>query len=149
MGEQVYAFSEIKQAISAGKSEIFLLHGVTGSGKTEIYSHAGFASLEKGRGVLILIPELALTPQFVRRYYSVFGDNLAVLHSALSQGERIDEWNRVRRGEARVVLGTRLSIFAPLADLGLVVVDEEHDSSYKQDEYPSFSARDLALVQAG
>lgn len=126
----------------------FLLHGVTGSGKTEIYMHLAQKCLTSGRTVLILIPELSLTPQFVRRYYSVFGEKLAVLHSALPLGERTDEWNRIRRGEATVVLGTRLSIFAPLENLGLIVVDEEHDQSYKQDDYPVFNARDLALVRA-
>jgi primosomal protein N' (replication factor Y) len=148
VGEQVKAFSHLSAAIKTGRFKPFLLHGVTGSGKTEIYIHAALECLEKGLGVLILIPELALTPQFVRRYLSVFGEKLAVLHSALGQGERIDEWNRIRRGEAAVVLGTRLSIYAPLRRLGLIIIDEEHDSSYKQDDYPAFSARDLALVRA-
>ena len=148
VGEQRQAFSEIEKALKGERFSPFLLHGVTGSGKTEIYIHAAGRCLESGKGTLILIPELALTPQFVRRYYAVFGDHLAVLHSALSGGERIDEWNRVRRGEAKVVLGTRLSVFAPLENPGLIVVDEEHDSSYKQDDYPTFSARDVALVRA-
>jgi primosomal protein N' (replication factor Y) len=147
-GEQIQAFDAIAGALTAGGFTPFVLHGVTGSGKTEIYIHAALKCLEKGREVLILIPELALTPQFVRRYYSVFGDDLAVLHSALGQGERIDEWNRIRRGAAKVVLGTRLSIFAPTENIGLIVVDEEHDASYKQDDYPAFSARDLALLRA-
>ena len=148
VGEQIGAFAEVASSLTSGRFEPFLLHGVTGSGKTEIYIHAALKCLDLGKSVLILIPELALTPQFVRRYYEVFGDSLAVMHSALAQGERIDEWNRIRRGEARIVLGTRLSIFAPLRNPGLIVVDEEHDSSYKQDEYPPFSARDLALVRA-
>jgi len=147
-GEQIGAFAKISEALTSGRFTPFLLHGVTGSGKTEIYIHAALKCLDLGKSVLILIPELALTPQFVRRYYEVFGDSLAVLHSALGQGERIDEWNRIRRGKAKVVLGTRLSIFAPLPDPGMIIVDEEHDSSYKQDEYPSFNARDLAVVRA-
>ena len=148
VGEQVSVFGEINRALEGHCFKTFLLHGVTGSGKTEIYIHAAKRCLALGKRALILIPELALTPQFARRYFSIFGDDLAVLHSALSQGERIDEWNRVRRGEAGIVLGTRLSIFSPIDDLGLIVVDEEHDSSYKQDEYPIFSARDLAIVRA-
>ena len=147
-GEQVGVYERIVHEIGSDDPTPFLLHGVTGSGKTEVYIHAAMRCLEQGRGVLILIPELALTPQFVRRYYAVFGEKLAVLHSALGQGERTDEWNRVRRGEASVVLGTRLSVFSPVRRLGLLVVDEEHDASYKQDEYPTFNARDLALVRS-
>lgn len=146
--EQSLVHEKIIKALNSNESKAFLLHGVTGSGKTEIYIHAAKRCLEGGRRVLILIPELALTPQFVRRYYSVFGQDLAVLYSSLTAGQRIDEWSRVRRGEAKVVLGTRLSIFAPADDLGLIVVDEEHDASYKQDEYPMFNARNLALVRS-
>lgn len=145
---QKSVFAPMSRALEEGKYQTFLLHGVTGSGKTEIYIHLARQTLAAGKQVLILIPELSLTPQFVRRYFSVFGDKLAVLHSGLPLGERTDEWNRVRRGEADVVLGTRLSVFAPFKNPGLIIVDEEHDQSYKQDDYPIFHARDVAVVRA-
>ena len=125
-----------------------LLHGVTGSGKTEIYLQAIARMLERGRGAIVLVPEISLTPQTVRRFAGRFGENVAVLHSALSDGERYDEWHRIRTGEARVVVGPRSAVFAPVKDLGLVVVDEEHDSSYKQDETPRYNARDVAVMRA-
>ena len=125
-----------------------LLHGVTGSGKTEIYLQAIARMLEMGRGAIVLVPEISLTPQTVRRFAGRFGQKVAVLHSALSDGERYDEWHRIRTGEARVVVGPRSAVFAPVKDLGLVVVDEEHDSSYKQDETPRYNARDVAVMRA-
>ena len=125
-----------------------LLHGVTGSGKTEIYLQAIATLLEQGKGAIVLVPEIALTPQTVRRFAGRFGDRVAVLHSALSDGERYDEWHRIRTGEARVVVGPRSAVFAPVADLGLIVVDEEHDPSYKQDETPRYHARDVAVMRA-
>ncbi len=125
-----------------------LLHGVTGSGKTEIYLQAIARMLEAGRGAIVLVPEISLTPQTVRRFAGRFGQQVAVLHSALSDGERYDEWHRIRTGEARVVVGPRSAVFAPVKDLGLVVVDEEHDSSYKQDETPRYNARDVAVMRA-
>ena len=125
-----------------------LLHGVTGSGKTEIYLQAIAKLLEQGKGAIVLVPEIALTPQTVRRFAGRFGDQVAVLHSALSDGERYDEWHRIRTGEARVVVGPRSAIFAPVANLGLIVVDEEHDPSYKQDETPRYHARDVAVMRA-
>ncbi len=125
-----------------------LLYGVTGSGKTEVYLQAIAGILAKGGGAIVMVPEIALTPQTVRRFASRFGETVAVLHSALSPGERYDEWRRIRRGEARVVVGPRSAVFAPVANLGLIVVDEEHDSSYKQDETPRYNARDTALVRA-
>jgi len=125
-----------------------LLHGVTGSGKTEIYLQAIAAMLEKGKGAIVLVPEIALTPQTVRRFAGRFGNLVAVLHSALSDGERYDEWHRIRTGDARVVVGPRSAVFAPVANLGLIVVDEEHDPSYKQDETPRYHARDVAVVRA-
>jgi primosomal protein N' (replication factor Y) len=146
--DQQTVFETLVKALDSRRCAQFLLHGVTGSGKTEIYIHAAKHCLAGGRRVLILIPELALTPQFVRRYYAAFGGDLAVLYSSLKVGERIDEWNRIRKGRAKVFLGTRLSIFAPADDLGLIVVDEEHDTSYKQDDYPTFNARDLAVLRA-
>ncbi|MDX6585859.1 MAG: hypothetical protein QOI31_332 [Solirubrobacterales bacterium] len=125
-----------------------LLHGVTGSGKTEVYLTATEAALERGRGVIVLVPEIGLTPQTVSRFEARFGDRVAVLHSGLSAGERRDEWLRVRRGEARVCVGPRSAVFAPVEGLGLIVVDEEHDSSYKQESDPRYDARDVAAHRA-
>lgn len=125
-----------------------LLYGVTGSGKTEVYLQAIASELEDGRGAIILVPEISLTPQTVRRFAGRFGNKVAVLHSALSDGERYDEWHRIRTGEARVVVGPRSAIFAPVKNLGLIVIDEEHDGSYKQDETPRYHARDVAIVRA-
>ena len=124
-----------------------LLHGVTGSGKTEVYLQAIAHELGRGRGAIVLVPEISLTPQTVRRFAGRFGDSVAVLHSALSDGERYDEWHRIRTGAARVVVGPRSAVFAPVKDLGLIVVDEEHDTSYKQDETPRYNARDVAVMR--
>ncbi|MBR3821035.1 MAG: primosomal protein N' [Kiritimatiellae bacterium] len=124
-----------------------LLHGVTGSGKTEVYLQAIAHELSYGRGAIVLVPEISLTPQTVRRFAGRFGDKVAVLHSALSDGERYDEWHRIRTGEARVVVGPRSAVFAPVRELGLIVVDEEHDTSYKQDETPRYNARDVAVMR--
>ena len=124
-----------------------LLHGITGSGKTEVYLQAIAAELEQGRGAIVMVPEIALTPQTVQRFASRFGDRVAVLHSALSDGERYDEWHRIRSGEARVVVGPRSAIFAPVANLGLIVVDEEHETSYKQEDLPRYHARDVAVMR--
>jgi primosomal protein N' (replication factor Y) (superfamily II helicase) len=126
-----------------------LLHGVTGSGKTEVYLRAAEATLAQGRGVIVLVPEIALTPQIVARFVARFGDTVAVLHSKLSPGERHDEWARLRAGEARVCVGPRSAVLAPLRDLGLVIVDEEHDASYKQHEGdPRYDARRVAERRA-
>ena len=124
-----------------------LLFGVTGSGKTEVYLQAIAAELAAGRGAIVMVPEIALTPQTVGRFASRFGDKVAVLHSALSDGERYDEWHRIRSGAARVVVGPRSAVWAPVRDLGLIVVDEEHETSYKQDEMPRYSARDVAVLR--
>ena len=125
-----------------------LLFGVTGSGKTEVYMQAIAQTLAVGRSAIVLVPEISLTPQTVNRFAARFGTLVAVLHSALSDGERHDEWHRIRRGEARVVVGPRSAVFAPVHNLGLMIVDEEHDSGYKQDESPRYSARDVAVMRA-
>jgi primosomal protein N' (replication factor Y) len=130
------------EGIEAGGSH--LLHGVTGSGKTEVYLRAAAAALERGEGVIVLVPEIALTPQTVGRFQARFGDTVALLHSALSEGERYDEWRRLRTGEARIAVGPRSAVFAPVEKLGLIVIDEEHDSSYKHEGDPRYDARHVA-----
>jgi primosomal protein N' (replication factor Y) len=125
-----------------------LLHGVTGSGKTELYVRLAEAVLALGRSVLVLVPEIALTPQVAWRFHQSFGRRVAVQHSGLSDGQRYDQWQRIRRGDVDVAIGTRSAVFAPLANLGLVIVDEEHDASYKQDESPRYHGRDVAIVRA-
>jgi primosomal protein N' (replication factor Y) len=126
----------------------FLLHGVTGSGKTEVYLAAVEAALERGRGAIVLVPEIGLAPQAVARFRARLGDRIAILHSALSPGERYDEWGRLRSGEARVCVGPRSAVFAPVHDLGLIVIDEEHDPSYKQEGDPTYDARTVARRRA-
>ena len=124
-----------------------LLHGITGSGKTEVYLQAIAAELSAGRGAIVMVPEISLTPQTVQRFASRFGEQVAVLHSGLSDGERYDEWHRIRSGKANVVVGPRSAVWAPVERLGLIVVDEEHDSSYKQDDTPRYNARDVAVLR--
>lgn len=126
-----------------------LLHGVTGSGKTRVYIEVLKRLLDEGRGAIVLVPEISLTPQTVKRFRAWFGDQVAVLHSALSDGERWDAWRQLRAGEKRVAVGARSALFAPVRDLGVIIVDEEHDGSYKQSESPRYHARDLAVVRAG
>ncbi len=132
----------------AAHTSTFLLHGVTGSGKTEVYLQAAAAALEAGRGVIILVPEIGLTPQALARFEARFGDVVAVMHSGMSEGRRHDEWLRLARGEARVCVGPRSAIFAPIDDIGLIVVDEEHESSYKQEGDPRYDARHVAERRA-
>ncbi len=137
------------EAIAAtSEFQVFLLHGVTGSGKTEVYLQAAAQTQARGQSVLFLVPEIALTHQLLDRVQRRFGGGVAVLHSGLSPGERWDEWRRIARGEARMVVGARSAVFAPLAKLGLVIVDEEHDPAYKQDEGLRYNGRDLAIVRA-
>ena len=134
-------------AILEGTGDVFLLHGVTGSGKTEVYLRASRAVLDAGDQVLVLVPEIALTPQLVGRFRARFGDRIAVLHSGLTDAERLREWRRIRAREADVAIGARSALFAPFTRLGLIVVDEEHDGSYKQDDGVRYHARDLAVVR--
>ncbi len=146
-GHQAAAFSSIAAAVSAGGFAPFLLHGVTGSGKTEVYLQAIAHALDLGKRALVLTPEIALTPQLVRRFRGRFSQGIAVLHSGLSLDERYDQWRRIRRGEAAIVIGARSAVFAPLDNLGIIVVDEEHEGSYKQSEGVTYNARDLTLVR--
>jgi primosomal protein N' (replication factor Y) len=148
--EQRRAVEEVVAALDrrAGAPREMLLHGVTGSGKTEVYLAAVEAALERGRGAIVLVPEIGLAPQAVARFRARLGDRFAVLHSALSPGERLDEWGRLRSGEARVCVGPRSAVFAPVPELGLVVIDEEHDASYKQEGDPSYDARTVARRRA-
>jgi primosomal protein N' (replication factor Y) len=143
---QQRAVETIGRAIDAGGFAPFLLWGVTGSGKTEVYLHAIASVLGRGRGALLLVPEISLTGQLVARVRARFGERVAVLHSGFSHAERLEAWSRIRRGEARIALGTRSALFAPLRDVGLIVVDEEQDSSYKQEDGVRYHARDSALV---
>jgi primosomal protein N' (replication factor Y) len=148
-GEQQAALDVVLAALrDPGASGRFLLHGVTGSGKTEVYLRAVQETLAAGRGAIVLVPEIGLTPQTVGRFQARFGDVVAVLHSGLSKGERHDEWLRLRSGEARVCVGPRSAVFAPLADVGLIVVDEEHDASYKHEGDPRYDARTVAIHRA-
>lgn len=144
--EQAAAVSAVSNGF--GQFGAFLLEGVTGSGKTEVYLRLAVAALARGQGVLVLVPEISLTPQLVRRFAARLGPGVAVLHSGLSEGERERAWQRARLGLARVVIGTRSAVLAPVADLGLMLVDEEHDGSFKQQDGFRYSARDLALVRA-
>src|SRR5580704_2339641 len=125
-----------------------LLHGITGSGKTEVYLRAAACTLERGQGTIVLVPEIALTPQIVGRFVARFGETVAVLHSRLTPAQRREEWRRLRVGEARVCVGPRSAVFAPIEGLGLIVVDEEHDSSYKHEDDPRYDARDVAARRA-
>lgn len=129
------------------ESHVLLLHGVTNSGKTEVYLQAIAETIAMGRSAIVLVPEISLTPQTVRRFRARFGDRLSVLHSRLSDGERFDEWNRINDGEVSIAVGARSALFAPFRNLGLIIVDEEHESSYKQSEAPRYSARDVAVMR--
>jgi primosomal protein N' (replication factor Y) len=145
---QQAALDAITEKLDEAQYAAFLLHGVTGSGKTEVYIRAMRAAIEKGKTALMLVPEISLTPMFARRLAAHFGDAVAILHSSLSEGERLDEWNRLRRGEARVCIGARSAVFTPLENIGVLIVDEEHEAAYKQDESPRYHGRDTAIMRA-
>jgi len=145
---QQAALKQIKDDVAAHKFSGILLHGVTGSGKTAVYLAAMSAVLEAGRSAVLLVPEIGLTPAVAADLHQIFGDEVAILHSALSDRERAEQWHRIKHGDARMVVGTRSAVFAPVADLALIIVDEEHDSSYKQEETPRYHARDIAVMRA-
>ena len=145
--EQEAAVQAITQQIGQG-GKPFLLEGVTGSGKTEVYLQVIQEALSRGKTAIMLVPEISLTPQVTNRFISRFGKKVAILHSGLSNGERYDEWRKVERGEAQVVVGARSAIFAPLKNIGAIIIDEEHEASYKQDSNPRYHARDVALLRA-
>jgi primosomal protein N' (replication factor Y) (superfamily II helicase) len=146
--DQRTALGPLLAALAGPSFQQRLLHGVTGSGKTEVYLRAAAATLEQDRGAIVLVPEIALTPQIVGRFIERFGDTVAVLHSRLTPGQRYAEWRRLRAGEARVCVGPRSAVFAPIEDVGLIVVDEEHDASYKHEGDPRYDARDVAARRA-
>ena len=146
--EQTIAIQPIHESIKENKHEVFLLYGVTGSGKTEVYLQAIASVLEKGEEAIMLVPEISLTPQTVKRFKERFGEQVAVMHSGLSVGEKYDEWRKIHRKEVKVVVGARSAVFAPFEHLGLIIIDEEHESSYKQEENPRYHARDVAIERA-
>src|SRR5437588_467243 len=145
--QQKAALDLIQRSVEKKTFSVSLLHGVTGSGKTAVYLAAMQAVLESGRAAILLVPEIGLTPAAAANLYQVFGDQVAILHSALTADERAEQWHRIRRGEARIVVGTRSAVFAPVSNLALIVVDEEHDSSYKQEETPRYNGRDVAVMR--
>jgi primosomal protein N' (replication factor Y) len=146
-GEQQQALEQLMPLAASGSFKVALVHGVTGSGKTEVYLRLAEAVRKSGRGVLMLVPEIALTPQVAALFRARFGESVAIQHSGLSDGERHDQWHRIRRGDVDVVIGTRSAVFSPLATPGLIIVDEEHDTSYKQDETPRYHGRDVAIMR--
>lgn len=147
-GEQVTALARLETMAAAKEFGVALLHGVTGSGKTEIYLRLAEHVCRQGRRVLLMVPEIALTPSVAAQFRGIFGGRVAIQHSALSDGERHDQWQRIRAGHVDLIIGTRSAVFAPIENLGLVIVDEEHDSSYKQEESPRYHGRDVAIVRA-
>ena len=147
-GEQEAALARLTRLAALRAFKVALLHGVTGSGKTEIYIRLSAAVRDSGRRVLMLVPEIALTPAVAALFRNAFGERVAIQHSGLSDGERHDQWQRIRRGDVDIVVGTRSAVFAPIERLGLIVVDEEHDGSYKQEEIPRYNGRDVAIVRA-
>jgi primosomal protein N' (replication factor Y) (superfamily II helicase) len=145
---QKSALARLQESVAVQKFSGMLLHGVTGSGKTAVYLAGMRSVLEAGRSAILLVPEIGLTPAVAADLHQIFGDEVAILHSALSDQERAEQWHRIKRGEARMVVGTRSAVFAPVSDLALIIVDEEHDASYKQEETPRYHARDVAVMRA-
>ena len=144
--EQKAALEQIEKPLAEKVHDRFLIHGVTGSGKTELYIRAAGKALEDGRGAIILVPEISMTPQIIDRFIGVFGqDSVAVLHSRLTAGERFDQWKKIQEGKVRIVIGARLAVFAPVKDLGLIVVDEEHETTYKSDFTPKYDTIEVAI----
>ena len=146
--EQQQVLDDINRCLDQGEHEVFLLHGITGSGKTEIYLQAMESVLDKGKDGVILVPEISLTPQTVERFMSRFGDKVAVFHSKMLQSARFTEWQRIKNGEARIVVGPRSAVFSPFKEPGIFIVDEEHEPSYKQEDVPRYHARDVAIERA-
>ncbi len=146
--EQAEVLSLLGSAIEKNKFTPFLLHGITGSGKTEVFLRAAQKVIDKGKSVIVLVPEIALASQLEAHFYSRFGEDLVIYHSSLSSGERLDSWHRAARGEAKIIIGARSAVFAPFADLGLIIVDEEHEPAYKQDDGLRYNGRDLAVIRA-
>lgn len=143
--EQDVALEKITEAIDDKRQETFLLHGITGSGKTEVYLQAIQRTIADGKEAIVLVPEISLTPQMTERFKSRFGNEVAVMHSGLSVGEKYDEWRKVQQGKVKVVVGARSAVFAPFKNLGLLILDEEHESTYKQEDSPRYHARDVAI----
>ncbi|MDP8323425.1 MAG: primosomal protein N' [Candidatus Stygibacter australis] len=146
--EQVNAINAIASALDENVFKPFLLYGITGSGKTEVYIQSIKKTLAEGKSALMLVPEISLTPQMVERFYNAFGENIAILHSRLNDRQRWQQWQNIRKGQSRIVIGARSAIFAPLKDIGIIIVDEEHENSYKQDTAPRYNGRDLAVMRA-
>ncbi|MEC0371884.1 primosomal protein N' [Paenibacillus chibensis] len=146
--EQQTAYDRIRETLDARRHGVFLLHGVTGSGKTEIYLQTIQHCIAQDRQAIVLVPEISLTPQMVERFKGRFGDQVAVMHSRLSGGERYDEWRKIREGRVKVAIGARSAVFAPFEHIGLIIMDEEHETSYKQEESPKYHARDVAVKRA-
>ncbi len=142
--EQKEALKALTLAIDGNESDTFLLHGITGSGKTEVFMQIIDKVIKKGKTAIVLVPEISLTPQMTDRFLGRFGDEIAILHSVLSQGERLDEWNRIKKGEAKVVIGARSAVFAPLKNIGIIIIDEEHENTYRSEQSPRYDAREVA-----
>ena len=144
---QTEALKAIEASIEERRFSVMLLHGVTGSGKTAVYLTAMQSVLAQGRSAILLVPEIGLTPGAAANLHRIFGEQVAILHSGLTNDERAEQWHRIHRGDAHIVVGTRSAVFAPVKDLALLVVDEEHDSSYKQEETPRYNGRDVAIMR--
>ena len=146
--EQKKIKKEVDSIIEQNIFKTFLLYGITGSGKTEIYIHAINTCLKKGKTALLLVPEIALTPQIVQRFFSAFKEDIAILHSHLNDREKLNQWKKIKSGKCSIVIGARSAIFAPLENVGIIIVDEEHENSFKQDKTRRYNARDIAVVRA-